>query len=170
MLINLLIIILLAFVTVFTLFSGLYGAPTVPTPKAAVEKIVDLMGVKRGRIYYDLGSGDGRFLKEISKRDAVAIGFEYAPATYIYSKIRFLFTDRKKLKILWQNFYKTHFKNSAGIFCYLMPDTMARLEPKFQKELKKGSKLISYAFKMPNKKAEKVVKIKNCAPIYVYEY
>jgi hypothetical protein len=47
---------------------------------------------------------------------------------------------------------------------------MTLLEPKFQKELKKGVRVVSYVFKMPNKKPRKVVKLEKYAPIYVYEY
>lgn len=170
MIVSLLILFIITFVAFFTLLAGINGAPSIPAPKSTVKKMVDLMKVKSGDIYYDLGSGDGRILEEIIKRGGIAIGFEYAPLTYLYSKIRLLLTNKKGGEIFWRNFYKQNLSEASGIFCYLMPRPMVILEPKFQKELKKDTKVVSYVFKMPNKKPEKVVKLKGRAPIYVYEY
>lgn len=165
------IIIFFIFIAIFTLISGIYGAPSIPTPKKVVKKMVSLMDIKRGKIYYDLGSGDGRILEEIAHKKGLAIGFEYAPLIYAYSKFIFLFKKNKKnIKIFWKNFWKKNLKNASGIFCFLSPNAMANLEKKFKKELKNGTKVISYAFKMPNKKPQKIIKIKNYAPIYVYKY
>lgn len=166
----LLTISLISFVAIFTLIAGINGAPSIPTPREMTKKMVDLAKIRSGRIYYDLGSGDGRILKEIAKRDGIAIGFEYAPLTFLLSKFLFLFTKNKRIKILWKNFYKINLKNADGIFCYLSPRAMNLLEKKFKKEINNGATIVSYAFKMPKKKPEKVVKIKNYAPIFIYKY
>jgi len=47
---------------------------------------------------------------------------------------------------------------------------MNRLSFKFEKELEKGTKVISYVFKIPNKKITETIKIENVGPIYVYNY
>ena len=36
--------------------------PFVPSPQEVVDKMVDLAGVKKGDVVYDLGSGDGRIV------------------------------------------------------------------------------------------------------------
>lgn len=167
---NLLLISLLVFVGVFVFISGFYGAPSVPTPKKAAKKMVQLMEVKKGRIYYDLGSGDGRILKEVAKKGALAIGFELNPLTYLYSKIILLSRGDKKIRIYWKDFWKTKLKVPSGIFCYLLPQPMERLEKKFKQELKSGTKVVSYAFKLPGKQPEKIVKMKKYAPIYLYRF
>lgn len=161
---------MLAVIIYTTLYAGIYGAPSIPTPKKAVLEMIKAMEIKKGGIYYDLGSGGGRILKEIAQRSALAIGFEYAPLTYLLSKLIFLFNRDKKIKIFWKNFYLVNLKNVSGIFCFLTPSAMVRLEPKFEKELKLGTKVVSYAFKLPDRKPKRIIKVKNYAPIYVYKY
>lgn len=170
MLFNFILILIIIFISVFTIYSGIYGAPSVPTPKKASKNMVSLMKPEKGRIYYDLGSGDGRILREVAKSGALAIGFEYSPVTYLFSKLIFLIKPAKNVKVLWQNFYKANLKNTSGVFCFLTPKAMERLEKKFKAELTKDAKVITYAFKLPNKKPEKVFKEKNYAPIYIYKY
>ena len=160
----------LSFVAVFTLISGINGAASIPSPGKIVEEMVDLMGCKKGRVYYDLGAGGGRILRKVSQKDAVAIGFEYAPLTYLLAIFFLILKPNKKVKIFWKNFYRQNFKNADGIFCYLSPRAMQLLEPKFTKELKGGASVVTYAFKLPNKKEEKIIKIKNYAPIYKYKF
>ncbi|NTU70028.1 hypothetical protein HGB13_04400, partial [bacterium] len=59
---DLFLLILLSFIGVFTLIAGIGGAPSVPSPKKVSDKMVKLMGIKKGRIYYDLGAGDARIV------------------------------------------------------------------------------------------------------------
>ncbi len=160
----------LPFVAVFTLIAGINGAASIPSPKKAVQEMVNLAKVKKGGIYYDLGAGGGRILKEIAIKGGMAVGFELAPLTFLLARFFLILKPQKRVRIFWDNFYKQDLKNADGVFCFLSPRAMGLLEPKFKKELKPRVNVISYAFKLPNKKAEKIVRIKNYAPIYVYKF
>jgi len=157
-------------ISIFTLIAGIGGAPSVPCPKKIARKMVEAADIEKGRIYFDLGSGDGRILREISQKGGQAIGFEYAPLTYLISKLFLLFGKDNNAKIHWKNFYKEDLSRAKGIFCFLSPNAMNRLSFKFEKELEKGTKVISYVFKIPNKKITETIKIENVGPIYVYNY
>ncbi len=170
MLYNLFLILLLIFIAIFTLIAGISGAPSVLSPKKITPKVIKALKIKRGRIYYDLGAGDGRILKAMVKNNGVAIGFEYTPFTYLLAKLKTWGKKHKNIKVLWKNFYKTHYKHAHGIFCFLSPQAMMRLEEKFEEELKIGSRVVSYAFPLPNKKPNQIIKTKGCAYLYVYEY
>ena len=161
---------LLFFISFFTIYAGIYGAASIPVQKKIAKKMADSIKIKKGRIYYDLGSGDGRILKQVAYKKGIAIGFEYAPLTYLLSKMLLLLKNNKKVKIFWKNFYKVNLKNASCVFCYLSSGAMNRLESKFKKELTKGAKVVSYVFKLPNKKPEKIIKTKSYAPIYIYRY
>src|SRR5215204_2552455 len=50
--------------------------PFVPTPQEVVDKMVELGGVKKGDVVYDLGSGDGRIVITAAKKGARAVGFD----------------------------------------------------------------------------------------------
>jgi len=158
----------LCFIGIFTLIAGIGGAPSVPSPKKVSEKMVKLMGVKKGRIYYDMGAGDARIINAVAKKDGLGIGFEYTPPTFLLAK--FKARKYKNSVVLWKNFYKESVSKATGIFCFLSPKAMTKLEKKFQTELNFGSTVISYAFNLPNKKPNKIIKYKNYAPIYIYKY
>src|SRR5438046_5331343 len=49
----------------------------VPTPRALVDKMLDLAGVTARDFVVDLGSGDGRLVIAAAKRGARALGIEY---------------------------------------------------------------------------------------------
>src|SRR6184192_4640149 len=54
--------------------------PYVPTPQEVVERMLELAGVKKGDVVYDLGSGDGRIVVTAAKKYGVkAIGFDIDP-------------------------------------------------------------------------------------------
>ena len=78
------------------------------------------------------------------------------------------------VKIFRKNFFQADLSKADVVFCYLFPEVMAKLEPKFTQELKSGSRVVSYAFKLPTKVADKVVITNDdnteLGKIYVYEY
>src|SRR4051812_41062281 len=51
----------------------------VPTPRALVEKMLDLAAVTPRDLVVDLGSGDGRLVIAAAKRGARSLGIEYEP-------------------------------------------------------------------------------------------
>jgi len=165
---DLLLFIFISFIGFYTLVAGIGGAPSVPSPKAVTEKMVKLMKVKKGHIYYDLGAGDARIINNVAKNKGIGIGFEYTPPTFLLAKIKS--RKHKNAKVFWKNFYKEPLRKASGIFCFLSPQAMNKLEKKFQQELDFKTTVISYAFKMPIRKPHKIIKYKNYAPIYIYEY
>lgn len=55
-----------------------------------------------------------------------------------------------------------------------MPNVMAKLESKLQRELKPGARVVSYAFKLPNLAPEKIIetddKNRELNKIFVYRF
>lgn len=155
-----------------TLAALVNGAPFVPTPMNAVEKMLGLAKLKKGDRIYDIGCGDGRIVYMASKKHEVnATGFELSPFVYLIARVR-KFLWKSKAQIRFANFKNHNLSDADVIFCYLLPETLSKLEPKLNKELKKGTKIISYAF--PLKAWKETVKIasdpaNSLAPIWIYE-
>jgi len=167
-----LISIIIYFLIMFpTLAALIRGAPFVPTPIDAVEAMVNAADLKDGQKIYDIGCGDGRIVYLASKaKNLKAVGLELSPFVYLLARIRKLFW-RSKAKILLKNFKYTDLSDADVIFCYLLPETLAHLRTKLDKELKKGTKIISYSFQIKSwQEKDKIIQPNNdFCPIWVYE-
>jgi SAM-dependent methyltransferase len=130
-----------------TIYSSVIGAPYVWTPSRAVREIFKIAGLKKGDKVYDLGAGNGQNLIIADKEfDARALGFELSPILYLAAKINIFIKGAKKSQISWRNFYNQNLADADLIFCFLTVHAMVKLKPKFEAELRPGTKVISYAF------------------------
>lgn len=147
------------------------GAPFVPTPLRAVKKMLKISGLKKGDKVYDIGCGDGRVVYMAAKEyGADATGFELSPFIYAFARIRH-FLWRSKAKIKFANFKTQDLSDADVIFCYLLPETLTKLEPKLSRELKPGARVISYAFPIApweEKKRHPREKEHSLGPIWEY--
>ena len=148
------------------------GAPFVPTPMARVEKMLALAKIKKGEKVYDMGCGDGRMVYVAANQyDAHAVGYELSPLVYVLARVRKIFW-KSKAKIEFTDFRYRNLSDADVIVCYLMPDALARLQPKLEAELKRGARVISYAFSIGTWGAthrEDRDPNLNLAPIWVYQ-
>lgn len=125
------------------------AAPFVPTATRDVERLLSLADVKAGDVVYDLGSGDGRLLFAAAKRGAIAVGYEISILPYIVSLIRRRFVrERKNVTIHFKNFFSADLSPATVVVAFLLPRSMAQLGPKFVTELRPGTRVVSYAFKI----------------------
>jgi cyclopropane fatty-acyl-phospholipid synthase-like methyltransferase len=155
-----------------TLMTLINGAPFVPTPMEAVRKMIKLAKIKKGDVVYDIGCGDGRMVYVAANEyGARATGLELSPLVYTFARIRKLLW-RSKAKILFRNFKTQNLRDADVIVCYLMPETLEKLRPKLETELKPGAMVVSYAFRMASWKEthqEPKDAAKNISPIWIYK-
>lgn len=106
--------------------------------------------VSKKDIVYDLGCGDGTVLSVAAKEfSAIGVGIEIDPLRFWIAKLRIKFNGlSKNVKIVRNNFFKEDFSDATVIFVYLVPKALLRLMPKFQKELRVGTRIVSYVYKM----------------------
>ena len=123
----------------------------VPTPDAVVSAMLDLAGVTGADLVYDLGSGDGRIVIEAARKyGARGVGIELDPELNrkaarnaekagVGGKVTFVRAD----------FFKTDLSDASVVTLFLSPNINARLQPKFRRELKPGTRIVSHRFPMP---------------------
>ena len=133
-------------------FVLLFGAPYLPTRKAQVNQALDLLDLKKGQLLIDLGSGDGAVLIEAARRGIRCIGYELNPLVFVVAYVR-TWRYRRLVTVRLQNFWsQTVPKDTSGVFVFLLEPYMQRLEDKFNSELPRGAKVVSYTFTLPKKK------------------
>ena len=162
-------IFLLIILSIPSYFALKNGAPFVPTPFPVVEKILKIANIKPNEKVYDLGCGDGRIIYLAAKKyQADATGFELSPIIFALAKLRQLFW-LSKAKIRFANSKQQNLKNADVIIFYMTPQYIKQFLPKFNQELKKGTRVISYEFPIHDfgTKTE-IHKTIDSKPIYLY--
>lgn len=149
-------------------------APYVPTPVAVCEAMIAMANLKGNEVIYDLGAGDARLLIQAMRKHPhiTARGSELAFPVYFWAKIKIYFSGQK-VDLRLRNLFSEDLRDADCIFLYLMPGIMDQLITKFTKELRPGTKIISYAFslqKLDPLKTQEVPWIQGKKKIYLYEW
>jgi len=157
------------------------GVPFISIPRNDWIATCEAAELKPGQIVYDLGCGKANLLTTAAKNFQVkGIGYEISLWPYIWGRMRIRLSGAD-VKVRMKNLFSADIKNADVVFCYLFPEVMARLEPKFVSELKPGAKVVSYAFSLPNVKPIKTVsatprfsaltrKPRHTSEIYIYQF
>jgi len=146
------------------------GAPFVAMEPDVVERVMKLAEVKKGDVFYDLGSGDGRLVIAAALHGAQAYGVEIDWTKVIYSRIWiYILRLHKQAKIIHKNFFDINLKEVDVVSLYLLQETNQKLKEKLKKELKPGTRIVSTAFTFEGWKPEKIDSRGTIyGPIYFY--
>lgn len=109
-----------------------------------------LAKVKKGDVIYDLGCGDGTALIVAAKEfGATGVGIEIDPLRVWVSRLKILFNGLSdKLEIRRKSFWDQDISEATVIFMYLIPKTLIRLRPKLLKELKPGTRVVTFVYQI----------------------
>lgn len=144
-------------------FVLLFGAPYLPTLNPQLKIALDLIDMKPGQHLLELGCGDGRVMVAAAERGLRVTGYELNPILALLAWAR---TRRYggMVKVVWGNFWQAKLPAADGIFVFLLPKYMTRLDKKIMQEISQPCKLVSFAFEIPGKKHTKK------AGVYLYKY
>ncbi|MGD8404853.1 MAG: class I SAM-dependent methyltransferase [Anaerolineales bacterium] len=142
------LLILVLILAISASWTNFVGAPWVPTTMGTVNKMLKLAEVGPDDIVYDLGCGDGRTIITAARRyGARAVGLEIDPLRYIWCQTLItLLGLRKRVRIVYGNFFKQDLSEATVVTCYLLQDTNRKLEEKFKIELRPGTRVVSNTF------------------------
>ncbi len=129
----------------------------VPTPHDIVEAMLEMAGIKKGDVVYDLGCGDGRIVVQAAKKCGCrGVGFEIVPKLADQAREN----ARKNhvahlVRIKEEDLFKADFSEATLLPIYLLPDMLKKLKPKLAK-LKPGTRIISHDYRIEGVTPDKV--------------
>jgi len=123
-------------------------APFYPTPETVVERMLKLGELKPGEKMFDLGSGDGRVvIMAADKFKADATGIEIDPDLYKQSMDRIKSMGlEKRARIINADIAAQDFAPANMLTVYLLPSSNDKIRPMLEKQLKKGTRVVSHDF------------------------
>jgi SAM-dependent methyltransferase len=136
-------------------------APYEETPPAAVERMLQLADLRPGDVVYDLGCGDGRIVIAAVRRpgvrgvcvelDAARLKWarQVAEDAGVAGLIRFVHGDLFEVPI----------QDATVVTLYLLRPTNLRLKPRLLRDLRPGTRVVSYRFDMGSWDAERTEKV-----------
>lgn len=125
-------------------------SPRWRTSRRIARAAFKLAKISKKDIVYELGSGEATALiVAVQEFGAEGVGIEIEPFRFLLSKITVWRKGMSsEIKLIRGNFFEEDLSGATVIFVYLVPKTLNRLIPKFKKELKKGTPIISYKYEM----------------------
>ena len=147
--------------TAGALTAQLPDAPYEETPPEVVERMLKLADLHPGDVVYDLGCGDGRIvIAAVRRRGVRGVCVELDPARLKWARqvaeeagvaglIRFVEGDLFEVPI----------QDATVVTLYLMRPANIRLKPRLLRELRPGTRVVSYRFDMGNWVAERTEKV-----------
>lgn len=142
----------------------LYGAPYLPTLKKQQQTALKLLDLKKGQTLLELGCGDGRVLRAAAKNGINGVGYELNPVMFVVAKI-VTWRYRRLVVVKFGDYWAASWPPADGVYVFLLDRFMERLDKKITQQNYKKVKLVSYAFKVPNREY-----LKQQDGLFLYEY
>jgi hypothetical protein len=134
---------------------GLFGvvdlAPFVPTPMVVVEKMLELGGIDKDDVLFDLGCGDGRIVITAAKKFGTrGVGIDIDPQRIEESLRAAKEAGVEPLvEFRLQDVMKADIREATAVTLYLLPESNALLRPLLEAQLKPGTPVISHNYSIP---------------------
>jgi cyclopropane fatty-acyl-phospholipid synthase-like methyltransferase len=135
--------------------------PFVPTPVEVIDRMLELVEVKKGDVVYDLGSGDGRIVIRAAQKYGVrAVGIEMD--TVLLDKAR---KDAKAagvsrlVEFRREDAMKVDLSKATVVTLYMLPWFNEAMKPSFKKYLKPGARIVAHDFGIEGWEPDQTVKL-----------
>lgn len=127
-----------------------------PTPYHVVRAMLQLAQVRAGDVVYDLGSGDGRIVITAAKEfGARGVGVDIDPELIAEARANAQNAGvADKVKFIEGNMYEADIRPATVVTLFLHPEPNLKLRPKLLRELRPGTRIVSYIWDMGDWKPE----------------
>jgi protein-L-isoaspartate O-methyltransferase len=143
-------------------------APHVPASEDAVRKMLQFAELQIGEQLYDLGSGDGRIIIMAAKEFGVkATGIELRDDLVQHTRKRIEELGLTQVEVVHGDLMQTEFSNADVVTLYLTTSANEKIAPKLMKELRPGSRVVSFCFRIPSWEPSKTLQL-GTRSLYLY--
>lgn len=123
----------------------------IPTEPDLINAFFEIIPVSNKDIVYDLGCGDGRLLFAAIEHGAgKGVGIDIDPRVIAQAKDEAIKRDME-YKVLFHagNVLDINISEATVVFAYLLGEGAYALRPKFETELKPGTRIVMESFPVP---------------------
>jgi len=143
--------------------------PYEPSPQNVVELMLKLANVHKGDVVYDLGCGDGRIvITAIKQFGATGVGIDIDPIR-IEESVRNAHMagviDRATFRT--EDLFEADIHNATVVTLFLWRSANLKLRPKLLRELKPGTRVVSYYWDMDDWAPDKRIEVDG-NPIFIW--
>ncbi|MDO8596446.1 MAG: methyltransferase domain-containing protein [Sulfuricaulis sp.] len=124
--------------------------PYDPTPHNVVAQMLRLAQVREGDVVYDLGCGDGRIvIAAVREHHARGVCVDIDPQRIRESRVNAVAAGvMERIRFIEQDLFATEIREATVVMLFLWPDVNLKLRPKLWRELRPGTRVISYVHNM----------------------
>lgn len=140
-----------------------------PSPQNVVEHMLKLANVHKGDVVYDLGCGDGRIVITAAKQfGATGVGIDIDPIRIKESR-----QNARKAKVMkrvtfrLEDLFTADIQEATVVTLFLSGSVNSKLRPKLLRELKPGTRVVSYYWDMDDWTPDKQIEVDG-DPIYLW--
>lgn len=145
------------------------GVPYIKTNDETTTLFMKNLELKDNDVFIDIGCRDGKILESVSKKfpKNKVIWFEISPRPY-----KNALTRKKKNKLHYdvfhKNFFETSISDGSVFYSYTIWYIMKDTREKIKHDCKKGTRLYSNYFQVPEVIPSQIMKWANNQNIYLY--
>ncbi len=135
--------------------------PYVPTPRAVVDKMLELAAPTGEDFLIDLGSGDGRIPITAAERFGTrGLGIDIDPRRISEARENARRAGVEgKVEFRQEDLFETDISKATILTLYLLPDVNLRLRPRILDELRPGTRVVSHDWDMGDWKPDRTVEM-----------
>jgi SAM-dependent methyltransferase len=124
--------------------------PFEPTPHHVVAEMLELAQVGADDLVYDLGCGDGRIvIAAVKQFGARGVCVDIDPQRIIESRENAQRAGvAERIRFLDQDLFETEIRDATVVMLFLWPSVNLKLRPKLLRELRPGTRVVSYIHSM----------------------
>ncbi len=131
-----------------------------PTPDNIVAQMVRLARVGPNDVVYDLGCGDGRTVIAAVKTGARGVCVDIDPQRIRESRANAAAAGvAARIRFLEQDLFTTDFRDASVVILFLWPDLNLKLRPQLWRDLKPGTRVLSYVHDMGDWKPRQTLRV-----------